>query len=193
MSVLQLLNTQAQNQTDDNPTPAGPLVQEEAIQDLIDNNITSYFQPIVNLDQGRIFAYEALCRTLISNPFDNIEELFRQAKICNKILQLDMRCRENRIALSSARGLAEKGALLFLNICPTSLLCPNHTAGTTGIIANQNGMSRQNIVLEITEQEAVSNYKLFRTAVDHYRSKGFRIAIDDFGAGYGGLKMLSVL
>ncbi len=193
MSVLQLLNAQGQNQIDGVPTATAHFIMEEAIQDLIDNNLTSHFQPIVNLDQGKIFAYEALCRTLISNPFDNIEELFRQAKICNKILQLDMRCRENGIALSTARGLAEKGALLFLNICPTSLLCPNHTAGTTGIIANQHGMPKQNIVLEITEQEAVSNYKLFRTAVDHYRSKGFRIAIDDFGAGYGGLKMLSVL
>jgi diguanylate cyclase (GGDEF)-like protein len=166
---------------------------EDMIQDLIDNQLTSHFQPIVNLDQSDIFGYESLCRTVISNPFDNIEDIFRQAKICNKILQLDMRCRENGIALSAARGLVEKGSLLFLNICPTSLLCPNHTAGTTGVLANQHGMPKHNIVLEITEQEAVSNYKLFRTAVDHYRSKGFRIAIDDFGAGYGGLKMLSVL
>jgi diguanylate cyclase (GGDEF)-like protein len=167
--------------------------EENAIQELIDHNLTSHFQPIVNLDQGKIFAYEALCRTIGPNPFDNIEELFREAKISNKILQLDMRCRENGIALSSAQGIKEKEALLFLNICPTSLLCPNHTAGTTDIMAIQHGLQIQNIVLEITEQEAVSNYRLFRKAVDHYRSKGFRIAIDDFGAGYGGLKMLSVL
>jgi len=48
-------------------------------------------------------------------------------------------------------------------------------------------------VLEITEQEAVANYNLFKKAIDHYRNRGFRIAIDDFGAGYGGLKMLSML
>jgi diguanylate cyclase (GGDEF)-like protein len=167
--------------------------EENAIQELIDHNLTSHFQPIVNLDQGKIFAYEALCRTIGPNPFDSIEELFREAKISNKILQLDMRCRENGIALSTSQGIKEKEALLFLNICPTSLLCPSHTAGTTGNLAHQYDMPIQNIVLEITEQEAVSNYQLFRKAVDHYRSKGFRIAIDDFGAGYGGLKMLSVL
>lgn len=172
-------------------TPSGS--QESTIQDLIDHHLTSHFQPIVALEQGKIFGYEALCRTTIPNPFDTIDELFRQAKVSNMILQLDMRCRENGIALSAERGLMEKGAFLFLNICPTSLLCPNHTAGTTGLLANQHGIPKQNIVLEITEQEAVSNYRLFRTAVDHYRSKGFRIAIDDFGAGYGGLKMLSVL
>ena len=167
--------------------------REAVVQELIENNLTSHFQPIVSLDQGKIFAYEALCRTVSPNPFDSIEEIFGQAKICNKILELDMRCRENGIALSCAQGIKELGVFLFLNICPTSLLCPNHTAGTTGILANHHGMPRQSIVLEITEQEAVSNYTLFRKAVDHYRSKGFRIAIDDFGAGYGGLKMLSVL
>ncbi len=193
MTVLHLLHSQDSNHSRNDALTGKSARQEGIIQDLIDRHLTSHFQPIVNLEQGKIFGYEALCRTTIPNPFDTIEELFRQAKFCNMILQLDMRCRENGIALSSARGLSGKGSLLFLNICPTSLLCPNHTAGTTGTLANQHGMPKQNIVLEITEQEAVSNYKLFRTAVDHYRSKGFRIAIDDFGAGYGGLKMLSVL
>lgn len=165
-----------------------------ALQELIDNNrLTSHFQPIVSLDQGQIFAYEALCRTVDPNPFDNIEALFRQAQTCDKTLQLDMRCRENGMCLSAAQQIQERQALLFLNICPSSLLHPDHCVGTTGVLANQYGIPKQNIVLEITEQEAVSNYRLFQAAIDHYRSEGFRIAIDDFGAGYGGLKMLSVL
>jgi len=193
MSVIQLLHSAASH-------PAAiksPMVQNHEgatlIRELIDSNLTSHFQPIVSLDQGKIFAYEALCRTVGPNPFDSIEEIFCQAKVCNKVLELDMRCRENGISLSCAQGIKEKEVFLFLNICPTSLLCPNHTAGTTGILAGRYEMPKQNIVLEITEQDAVSNYTLFRKAVDHYRSKGFRIAIDDFGAGYGGLKILSVL
>lgn len=167
---------------------------EEIITTLLEkNHLTCHFQPIINLQQTKIFAYEALCRTVGTNPFENIEELFLQAGICGKIFPLDMRCRQNAIALAANQGLQEKDALLFINICPTSLLHPDHSAGTTGLLANKYGIAKQNIVLEITEHEAVSNYKLFRTAIDHYRSKGFRIAIDDFGAGYGGLKMLSVL
>ena len=170
------------------------LTNESVIKDLLDNDrLTAHFQPIVSLQQAKVFAYEALCRIVGPNPFDNIEELFHQARICGKSLQLDMRCRQNGLALAAAQDLNDKEALLFLNICPTSLLHPDHSAGTTGILANKYGIPKHNIVLEITEQEAVSNYKLFRTAIDHYRSKGFRIAIDDFGAGYGGLKMLSVL
>lgn len=176
------------------PLAACRLTNDAAIGDLLENNrLTAHFQPIVSLQQARVFAYEALCRVVGTNPFDNIEELFHQARICGKTLQLDMRCRENGMALAAAQGLSEKNGLLFLNICPTSLLHPDHSAGTTGLLARKYGIAKNNIVLEITEQEAVSNYKLFRTAIDHYRSKGFRIAIDDFGAGYGGLKMLSVL
>ena len=193
MSVVQLLHPASSSPAAMISSVVHHQKREAVVQEIIENNLTSHFQPIVSLDQGKIFAYEALCRTVSPNPFDSIEEIFGQAKICNKILELDMRCRENGIALSCAQGIKELEVLLFLNICPTSLLCPNHTAGTTGILANSHGMPKQSIVLEITEQEAVSNYTLFRKAVDHYRSKGFRIAIDDFGAGYGGLKMLSVL
>jgi|GEM_PF-4341166 predicted signal transduction protein with EAL and GGDEF domain len=55
------------------------------------------------------------------------------------------------------------------------------------------GLRKEDIILEITEQEAVSNYNVFIKAIEHYRNRGFRIAIDDFGAGYGGLKMLSLI
>lgn len=167
---------------------------DETITALLDKNqLTCHFQPIINLPQAGIFAYEALCRTIGPNPFENIEDLFLQAAICDKILPLDMRCRQNAMALAAGQGLNDKNALLFINICPTSLLHPDHSAGTTGMLAHKYGIPLHNIVLEITEHEAVSNYNLFRQAIDHYRKKGFRIAIDDFGAGYGGLKMLSVL
>lgn len=165
-----------------------------SLLELIENKrLTSHFQPIISLTKGEVFAYEALCRTIGPNPFGNIEELFHQAKFSGMMLELDMRCRENGIVQSAAQGLPEREALLFINICPTSLLHPEHIFGATGILAKQYGFSRHDIVLEITEQDAVSNYQLFKKAVDHYRNEGFRIAIDDFGAGYGGLKMLSVL
>ncbi len=195
MFAMQFTDRLAQNITNKLEKPARDRhLIYETISSLLDKNqLTCHFQPIVNLRQGKIFAYEALCRTVGPNPFDNIEELFHQAGLCGKILPLDMCCRQNAMALARAQGLQEKEALLFINICPTSLLHPDHSAGTTGLLANKYGIPKQNIVLEITEHEAVSNYKLFRQAIDHYRSKGFRIAIDDFGAGYGGLKMLSVL
>jgi diguanylate cyclase (GGDEF)-like protein len=195
MFVMQLTPPFSHNHNEASDNLAGSFrLNEATIGDLLAaNRLTCHFQPIVNRQQGRIFAYEALCRTVGSNPFDTIEELFFTAGHCGMILPLDMRCRENAMALASSQGLADSNTLLFINICPTSLLHPDHSAGSTGLLANRYEIPKGNIVLEITEHEAVSNYNLFRKAIDHYRSKGFRIAIDDFGAGYGGLKMLSVL
>lgn len=195
MFVMQLTDQFPQMKADiPGKAPTHRRLVDETLTALLDKNqLTCHFQPIINLPQAGIFAYEALCRTVGPNPFDTIEDLFLQAALCDKILPLDMRCRQNAMTLAADQGLNDKNALLFINICPTSLLHPDHSAGTTGMLAHKYNIPVHNIVLEITEHEAVSNYSLFRQAIDHYRKKGFRIAIDDFGAGYGGLKMLSVL
>ena len=58
------------------PLSSTARLKEEAIAALLaDQRLTCHFQPIVNRQQGRIFAYEALCRTVGGNPFDTIEEL----------------------------------------------------------------------------------------------------------------------
>lgn len=155
--------------------------------------LISFFQPIISLEEQGVYAYEALCRTVGPNPFSNIEALFQAASTNGKTFLLDMYCRQSAIALSVQQGIQEDGALLFLNICPNSLMHPDHNIGTTETFAYQSGLSKEKIVLEITEHEAVHNYDLFKKSIDHYRKRGFRIAIDDFGAGYGGLKMLSLL
>lgn len=157
------------------------------------DQLTAFFQPIVSVEQGSIYAYEALCRTKGANPFATIEGLFHQALLAGLTLQLDMCCRENSFACAARENIGQYGAQLFVNICPTSLLHPDHNTGSTEQLASRFGIDKNSIVLEITEQEAVANYGLFKKAIDHYRSRGFQIAIDDFGAGYGGLKMLSVL
>lgn len=162
--------------------------------DIIDKDaLTTHFQPIVSLDGKAIFAYEALCRTVGSNPFDDIEAIFDFANKSGLTLDLDMYCRKNGISIASAQQIQATDANLFLNICPTSLTHPDHSTGTTELLCQEYNIDKDRIVLEITEQEAVHNYKLFSQAVEHYRRAGFKIAIDDFGAGYGGLKMLSVL
>ncbi|MFH0782979.1 MAG: hypothetical protein V2B20_13665 [Pseudomonadota bacterium] len=51
-------------------------ISDETITKLLDDNtLTCHFQPILNLQQAKIFAYEALCRTIEANPFYNIEIL----------------------------------------------------------------------------------------------------------------------
>lgn len=160
---------------------------------LEEERLTAHFQPISSIEKQTVFAYEALCRTLDPNPFNNIEVMFDFAHKSGLTLPLDMYCRENALAIASKQNLCNTNSLLFINICPTTLTHPDHSIGTTEFFCQEYNIDKSRVVLEITEQEAVSNFSLFSQTVEHYRKCGFKIAIDDFGAGYGGLKMLSVL
>jgi EAL domain-containing protein (putative c-di-GMP-specific phosphodiesterase class I) len=46
------------------------------------------------------------------------------------------------------------------------------------------------VVFEISEQESIANFGVFREMSDHYRSLGFQFALDDTGSGYAGLESL---
>jgi len=157
------------------------------------NGLTAHFQPIVSLSKRQVFGYEALCRTTGENPFGTIDALFEQAQCHGLTMDLDMLCRRNGIEGAAGHRIQQTGCPLFLNICPNSLQHPDYSTGTTEQLAARAGLDKDMIVLEITERDAVSNYQLFQKVIRHYRKSGFRIAIDDFGAGHGGLKMLSIL
>lgn len=164
------------------------------LQQLIAGNcFDAHFQPIVSLASESVFAYEGLCRVVGDNPFTTIDKLFEQARRYGQICALDLLCRENTIRRAAQHNINKSGAQLFINVCPTSLQQSGHNSGETERLVQEWGLRKKDVVLEITEQEAVSNYSLFLKAVEHYRDSGFRIAIDDFGAGYGGMKMLSLI
>ncbi len=173
--------------------PINPQIKKKIDQLIESGQLTCHYQPIIASESYSIYAFEALCRLAAPNPFGTIDELFTQAMMHKYSLELDMKCRENAICIASEQNIQRLNALLFINICPSSLLHPDHNTGSTEYFAQKCNFEKNNIVLEITEQEAVSNYKLFEKAIHHYRDRGFKIAIDDFGSGYGGLKMLSII
>lgn len=161
------------------------LIQKEAL--------TVHFQPIIASGTGTVFGFEALMRIDGMNPFGSVSEVFGKARTTNTISLLDMKCRENAIRESALQGIKEKGAHLFINICPETLMDPSHKIGLTDKLVERWGVPKEKIILEITEETAIYNYELFRQSIAYYKNRGYKIAIDDFGAGYGGLKMLSAI
>ncbi|MFZ5773878.1 MAG: GGDEF domain-containing protein [Thermodesulfobacteriota bacterium] len=170
------------------------LSRETIIQILDENGLTAWFQPIYSRHSGEVFGYEALAR-LRDDRFRGVDigALFRRAQAEGIISTLDMLCRENTFSRAAELGFVEKNAYLYVNICPATLMHPEHRGGMTDLLAEEFGIPKDRIILEITEQEAIRNYDLFKSSVEHYRKRGYKIAIDDFGAGYGGLKMLSII
>ena len=170
--------------------------ERTAILELLDSNaLTSHFQPVFSSKDGSIFGYEALARLLFAenSPFMNIGDLFRKARELDVISSLDVLCREQAIKNASLMEIAERNAYLFINICPETCLDPAHSSGITDGLAEEWRIPKESIILEVTEESAIHNYNAFREALMYYRDRGYKIAIDDFGAGYGGLKMLSII
>lgn len=161
---------------------------------------TSYFQPIISLQDGSVYGYEALARVKPGADHEchhpelsDIGAIFRRAGETGVLPQLDALCRENAVREAARLGLSKTNARLFINVCPITLTDPARKVGATDELVEACGLSRHQIIFELTEEVAVQNYKLFRLAVAYYRDQGYQIAIDDFGVGYGGLKMLSMI
>ncbi len=169
------------------------IAERNRIIDIIEkNDLSIRFQPVFRKDRS-VFGYEALSGLKDNRDFPDIPALFRKASETDMIASLDFLCRENAVREASLSNITGQGANLFLNICPESICSPSHRSGLTDEIAERWGRPKERIILEITEESAIKNYELFKGTLSYYRDKGYKIAIDDFGVGYGGLKMLSII
>lgn len=142
------------------------------------------FQPIADFTTGTILAWEALARGPEGSAFLSPSVLFDFAEQSGKLFALERLCREQAIR---SLGAIASGQKLFLNIHPKTMADPEFTHGRTLELLEEVGLAPENIVFEITERHSINEFALFHRTLDHYRSQGFLVAVDDAGAGYSGL------
>jgi diguanylate cyclase (GGDEF)-like protein len=157
---------------------------------LLNKALTPLFQPIVSVQHGTVFGYEALIRGPEGTPLHSPGALFSIAEELDRLVELDLLCREIAIERFSELGLDGK---LFLNVTPAVILEERFQGGKTLHYAEREGVSPERLVIELTENTPIEDYDLLRQAVDHYREMGFSIAIDDLGGGYAGFRHLAEL
>lgn len=154
--------------------------------DGFDVPITMAFQPIMNITDGSVFAQEALVRGAdgqgAGEILENVSEKNRYA--------FDQSCRVKAIELASELKIAEAGSLLSINFLPNAIYDPRACIRLTLTTAMQYGFPLKRIMFEFTETEKLDTPHLLNI-LRTYRSMGFLTAIDDFGAGYAGLELLS--
>jgi EAL domain-containing protein (putative c-di-GMP-specific phosphodiesterase class I) len=98
-------------------SPAAPAT---AIDDVLrDGSVRSVFQPIVELDTGRVVAYEALARGP-QGPLERPDQLFAAAREAGRLAELDAACRKAALTGALAVGLAAP-LTLFVNVEPEVL------------------------------------------------------------------------
>jgi diguanylate cyclase (GGDEF)-like protein len=146
------------------------------------------FQPIVDFRVSAILGYEALIRGPQNSPLHFPDALFGAARAAGVGLDLENACRE-----ASLRAFAEMRlpGRLFLNVSPGALLDERMMNGQTRKLLSDLGLAANRIVIELTENERITDLPGIHEVLTHYRGRGFQIAIDDLGEGFANLRMWS--
>lgn len=141
------------------------------------------YQPIVHASAG-LFGYEALVRSE-DTSFRGPDQLFDAAERLGRVQELG-----RRIRLEVSRDIehAPKESVLFVNLHANDLADPQ-------LYAQESALSRHasRIVLEITERKSLDGTVSIRPKIAALRGLGYRIAVDDLGAGYAGLSCVNLL
>ncbi len=141
------------------------------------------FQPIVDIARRGVFAYEALLRT-DEESLRRTDILIATAERLDKIHQLG---RAVRAQVARAAETVPGDALLFVNIHGLDLLDEELFATDCPLAKHA-----PRIVLEITERIGLDP-AIGPSRVAMLRGLGYRIAVDDLGAGYAALGALASL
>jgi EAL domain-containing protein (putative c-di-GMP-specific phosphodiesterase class I)/CheY-like chemotaxis protein len=141
-------------------------------------------QPIVSWSGRKVFAYETLLRTdepTLRSPLD----FFDAAERLGKASELG-----RIVRVHVARLMAERPpeGHIFVNLHPADLEDPE-------LYADEGALTpyAKHVVLEITERAALDRIHELTSRVTRLRALGYRIAIDDLGAGYAGLTSFAQL
>ncbi len=156
---------------------------------LAGQRITTVFQPIFNLRTADIAAYEALSRVAGPSRFSGPGAMFQAAQWLGLTARLEALCRTKALARARELGIEHR---LTLNVCPSVLLGSGPKNGLPDPMEELYEL-RESLILELTERFYVKNQAAFQRVLSDYRKRGFRIAIDDLGSGFTGLKMLAEL
>lgn len=154
---------------------------------LLEEKITTVYQPIIDLKNACVFGYEALSRGPANSEIEAPVILFTLAEDIGLLFDLDRLCRKRSII--NARG-KEPGKKLFVNTLPNLIYDPEFSASVFVEFLNENKIPVEDIVLEITERDAIEQFAQFKKALGQYIKAGISIAIDDVGAGYSSLEAI---
>jgi EAL domain-containing protein (putative c-di-GMP-specific phosphodiesterase class I) len=162
--------------------------RDELSRMIFQGGVRAVFHPIVRLVDGEIIGHEALTRPLGGVSFDSVEELFAFAESTDLLMDFERLCR--RTAIGSACNRPTLG-LLFLNASARAVEDPEWAAGGMDEILRKSGLAPHDVVVEITERVAIVHHDEFQRALRMFKDRGYRVAVDDMGAGYASLQSLA--
>lgn len=162
---------------------AGRLRRAKAFDRIVEEERFHFvFQPIMDAETHAPYAYEALCR-IDDEDFGHILEALEYAGAHGQLIRLGRRLRAS--LLQKIDELPE-GCYLFLNMHPGELRDEQLGGPDTPLY-----LARERVVVELTESVPLETNPVLMAALDRLRRQGIRVALDDVGAGYAGLRTLA--
>jgi len=162
---------------------AGDVVGLDGALDRALGSLWMAFQPIVRRD-GTVYGYEALMRTG-EKSLPHPGAVLDAAERLGRIEEVGRRTRD---ATASVVDSAADGVSIFLNLHASDLADPELRRDDTPL-----ALAARRVVLEVTERASLDRVENPSGAVAALRERGFRIAVDDLGAGYAGLTSFTQL
>jgi EAL domain-containing protein (putative c-di-GMP-specific phosphodiesterase class I) len=164
---------------------------KDLIYILNNKTLKTYFQPIVDVRNNEIFAYECLSRgirkdgTLMGSSL-----IFKTATKNDLLYYLDREARETAIVSAVANNITKK---IFINFVPSAIYNPDTSLKDTMEWVEKYNLNPENIIFEVIETESIVDTKYLKRFLEPYRKQGFKIALDDIGSGYSSLTLLAEL
>ena len=147
------------------------------------------FQPILNIHTGKIFGVESLLRNYQEAGFKSIFSVFDQAFHDGILYNFDIALREKTFKKYKTIHDFEN-IKLFYNLDNRLFECPYSSNSNTKKMLQHLGIKQDNIFFEISERHEISSTVSMNKVLQHYKNENYSIAIDDFGVGFSGYKLL---
>jgi len=152
-------------------------------QKIEDKEVDIMLQPIFHTNTTEMFAVEALARIKDKEKLLPAGIFIDTLYEINLITELDILVLD--AILEKKEYILENNLKVFINSAASSLSKRHYIEKLYTFIEN---FPSQNVVIEITEQQALQNIE---TLKDFHKATGVKFAIDDFGTGYSALKTVS--
>jgi EAL domain-containing protein (putative c-di-GMP-specific phosphodiesterase class I) len=148
------------------------------------------YQPIMSLKTGGMVGHEALLRGRVDGREVGGGDLFFLAERAGWLRRLDRLARE--AAIAGAAGWLG-GADLYVNSNPAAIHRPSVCLATTERAVHDSGIDPRQLVFEVVASHAVTDREHLLSVLEHHRSLGWRVALDDVGVGWSSLALVSVV
>jgi EAL domain-containing protein (putative c-di-GMP-specific phosphodiesterase class I) len=149
--------------------------------------IAMAFQPIVDIEQGVPFAFEALVR---GPGGEGALSVLSKVTAENRYA-FDQQCRVRAIETAVRAGILGTPAKLSINFLPNAVYSAAACIQLTLKTAQACQFPTNRLIFEFTEDEKMVDPDHVSKIIATYQEMGFGTALDDFGAGHAGLNLLA--